>query len=469
MESRRAEKSEMGMTGFRTKRIDHGARLGMLGGWAAVVLLSAGCGGTAPAPVARPAAIEPSPVSIAPEAREVIDRMATFLGATKSFSLRQVSTTTVSDEVAQKFAGEMEHVVRVERPNRLAVVLSGDQPGSGTVISDGQSLVIHQKHNDGDRYESSPAPATLPEVVDNPHLRTMLGVGGGDVVTKALLAEDPAAALLEGVQELSVAGAEEIDGSACTHLVARSESGNWDLWVATGDEPVPVKFVPTIGQLFFGGRNVDLSSTVIFDQWRLDPDFEPADFAFVPGEGCEKVESLSDFANQAQRERLTARPVPHSTVGFPIKPLSLVGVDGSRFDASMQKDKIVVLDFWASWCGPCRVSLPVVAQVCKEYADKGVVFRAVNLKEDAETIRAFLQEEPIDASVVMDTDGAAAVAYRVEAIPHTVIIGRDGSVEAVHVGASEGMEAKLRKQLDALLEGKSLVPKGGNSPRAEPI
>ena len=128
-----------------------------------------------------------------------------------------------------------------------------------------------------------------------------------------------------------------------------------------------------------------------------------------------------------------------------------------------------MLDFWASWCGPCRVSLPIVAQVCKEYADKGIVFRAVNLKEDAETIRAFLQEEPIDASVVMDTDGAAAVAYRIEAIPHTVIIGRDGSVEAVHVGASEGMEAKLRKQLDALLEGKSLVPKGGNSPRAEPI
>ena len=462
----------MGMTGFPTKRIDHGARLWLLGGWAAAVLLSAGCGGTASPPVARPvvpAAIESPPVSIASEAREVIDRMATFFGATKSFSLRQVSTTTVSDEAAKKFAGEMEHVVRVERPNRLAVVLTGDQPGSGTVISDGQSLVIHQKQKDADRYESSPAPATLSQVVDNPHLRTMLGVGGADVVTKALLAEDPAAALLEGVQELSVAGPEEIDGSVCTHLVARSESGNWDLWVATGDEPVPVKFVPTIGQLFVGGRNVDLSSTVIFDQWRFDPDFEPADFAFVPGEGCERVDSLSDFANQAQRERLAARPALHSTVGFPITPLSLVGTDGSRFDASMQKDKIVVLDFWASWCGPCRASLPVVARVCKEYADKGIVFRAVNLKEDAETIRAFLQEEPIDAPVVMDTDGAAAMAYRVEAIPHTVIIGRDGSVEAVHVGASEGMEAKLRKQLDALLEGKSLAPKVGNSPRAEPI
>jgi hypothetical protein len=97
------------------------------------------------------------------------------------------------------------------------------------------------------------------------------------------------------------------------------------------------------------------------------------------------------------------------------------------------------------------------------------VFRAVNVKEDAETIRKFLVEEPIDAQVVMDTEGTASAAYSVEAIPHTVIIGRDGIVQAVHVGAGEGMEAKLRKQLDALLEGKSLAPKGGNQARAEPL
>ena len=97
------------------------------------------------------------------------------------------------------------------------------------------------------------------------------------------------------------------------------------------------------------------------------------------------------------------------------------------------------------------------------------MFRAVNVKEDPETIRMFLAEESIDAAVVMDTEGTASAAYRVEAIPHTVIIGRDGIVQAVHVGAAEGMEAKLRKQLDALLEGKSLAPKGGNQARAEPL
>jgi len=381
-----------------------------------------------------------------------------------------VSATTASDEAAKKLAGAMPQVVRVERPTRLTGALNGDQPGGGTVISDGETLVIHQQQKDANRYESSPAPATLSELVDNPYLRTMLAVGGADVITKAVLAEDPAAVLLDGVQEFTVAGSEEVDGRPCMHLVAQTEAGNWDLWVATGDEPVPVKFVPAIGQLFFGGKNVDLSSTVMFEEWRFDPVFETADFAFVPEEGWEKVESLSGFTDQARRERLAAaRPSLHPTVGFPGTPLSLVGADGSRFDPAMQKDKIVVLDFWASWCGPCRATLPVVVQVCKEYADKGVVFRAVNVKEDPETIRQFLADEPIDAPVVMDTEGTALAAYRVEAIPHTVIIGRDGIVQAVHVGADEGMEAKLRKQLDALLEGKSLAPKGGNQARAEPL
>lgn len=462
----------MGTPGTRVDRKHHAVRAWSLGGLAAMGLVVTGCGGTAPPAGAKPAAqstVEPRPVSIAAEAKDLIDRMAKFVATKKGFTLRQVSTTTVSDDAAKKLAGAMEHVVRVERPNRLAVILTGDQPGSGTVISDGQTLVVHQKQKDANRYESTAAPATLPELVDNPYLRTMLSVGGADIVTKALLAEDPAAVVLEGVQELSVAGTEEIEGQSCTHLVARTESGNWDLWVAAGDEPVPVKFVPAIGQLFFGGKNVDLSSTVMFDQWRFEPGFESTDFTFEPGDGWEKVESLAGFAEQARRERLAARPSLHPTVGFPGTPLTLVGVDGSRFDPSMQKDKIVVLDFWASWCAPCRASLPMVVQVCKEYADKGVVFRAVNLKEDPETIRTFLREEPIDAQVVMDPEGAAAAAYRVDAIPHTVIIGRDGIVQAVHVGAGEGMEAKLRKQLDALLEGKSLAPKGGNQARAEPL
>lgn len=460
----------MEINGQRINRTYPGAHPGGFAVMTTLVIMSVGCSASAPAPAAKPAAdtvVTQPTISIAPEAREVVDRMASFLKGHKTFSLRQVSTTKVADEAAKKLAGSMEHVVRLERPNRLAVVLDGDQKGSGAAISDGDSLVIYQKA--ANRYESTKAPATFGELIENPQVRSLLAVGNADVVTTALLAEDPAAVILQGMQDLSVAGADEIDGRACTHLVAKTESGNWDLWVASGDEPVPVKFVPAIGQLFFGGTNVDVSSEVVFDQWRIDPVFETPDFVFQPPEGAEKVESLAGAADQARRDRLAARPSLHPTVGFPMKPVSLVGVDGARFDVAAQKDKIVVLDFWATWCGPCRISLPVVAQVCKEYAEKGVVFRAVNLKEDGETIRKFLETDPIDAQIVMDSDGTAAAEYRVDAIPHTVIVGRDGVVQAVHVGAGDGMEAKLRKQLDALLEGKSLAPKGGNQARAEPL
>ena len=162
------------------------------------------------------------------------------------------------------------------------------------------------------------------------------------------------------------------------------------------------------------------------------------------------------------------RRAPHPLVGLAAPSLRLAATDGSRFDLAGQRGQVVVLDFWATWCGPCRTALPVIAQVCRDYADKGVVFRAVNIKEDGTTIRTFLDAEGLDVDVVMDDTGAVAAAYRAEVIPQTVIVGEDGKIQAVNVGAEEGLETRLRKQLDALLEGKSLVPTGGNVPRVEP-
>ncbi len=431
--------------------------LGML------ALAAGGCSGASAPPKLKPPAARV--VTIAPEAREVVDRMASFLKGRKGFGVRQVSTTTVgAGETENKLAGTMEHLLLVERPDRILVSLDGNQKGTGVVASDGKELVIHQK--EANRYESTASPDTIASIVANPLVAGMLAIGNADVVTRAFFADDPAATFLDGIEDLSVAGTELVEGRECTHLVARAEGGAWDLWVATGDEPVPVRFMPTIGPMFLGGKNVAVTSIVTFDQWRFDPVFEDSDFAFFPPEGAEKVESL--VAAAAPKPRQARRSV-HPLVGFPAPPFKLAGTDGARFDLASQKDKIVVLDFWATWCAPCRASLPVIARVCREYADRGVVLRAVNIKEDGSTIRTFLDEEPIDVAVVMDDTGDVAAAYRAEAIPQTVVIGKEGMVQAVHVGAEEGLEAKLRKQLDTLLEGKPLIQSGGNAVRAEPL
>lgn len=430
--------------------------------------LVAGCGGPSAPP--RPKPFTPPVAKVSEEARGVIDRMAGFISGKKGFALRQTTTATVSDEaLAAKLGGTTEHLIRVGRPSRLFVATGGDRKGGGTVASDGTALLIHDTATN--RYESTPAPESVQAIVAHPLVGGMLAVGGDETIARVLLADDPAAALLEGVRKLDVAGTGSIDGRECVHLTAETEGSGWHLWIAAGDEPVPVKFEPAKGRISQEGKEVDVATTVTLDQWRFDPEFGADEFTFGPPEGAEKVASIIAAAEEEARRKRAARPSLHPTVGFPASKSTFVGLDGERFDPTAHREKIVVLDFWATWCGPCRESLPTVARVCSEYADKDVLFRAVNVKEDEETIRKFLAEAAIDATVVMDPSGESMAAYLVDAIPHTVVIGKDGVIQAVHVGSSDRLEERLRKQLDALGEGKSLVPRpsGNMAPRADPI
>jgi len=430
-----------------------GASMSVLSGIVLAIfsIATSGCTRAPTPPKAKPPAARV--VNIAPDAREVIDRMASFFKSRRGFGLRQVSTTTVGEgNTKHRLAGTVEHRVLVERPNRIFVSLEGDQKGTGIVAGDGNELVIH--HKEPNRYESGPSPATIPEIVGKPLVADVLAAGNADSLTRAFFADDPAATVIDGIQELSLAGTEQVDGRECTHLVAVTETGGWDLWVATGDQPVPVRWVPKPIPMFLGGENLDVKSVVTFDQWRIDPASEKSEFTFVPPEGAEKVESLVAAAAPKPRP---PRPPAHPLVGKAAPGFNLVGTDGSRFDLAGQKNKIVVLDFWATWCGPCRESLPAIASVGRDYADKGVVFRAVNVKEDGAAVRTFLDETAIDVPVVLDDSGDVASAFRTESIPQTVVIGADGIIQAVHVGAQEGLEARLRRQLDALLAGRSLI------------
>lgn len=113
---------------------------------------------------------------------------------------------------------------------------------------------------------------------------------------------------------------------------------------------------------------------------------------------------------------------------------------------------VVVLDFWATWCPPCRESLPVVARIAGEYKDKGVAVYAVNIAEDPELIKSFLEDAGLDLPVLLDPDGALSDQYSVRSIPQLFVIDRKGVVREAHSGYSRGMEASLRRAIDALLK-----------------
>lgn len=116
------------------------------------------------------------------------------------------------------------------------------------------------------------------------------------------------------------------------------------------------------------------------------------------------------------------------------------------------KGKVVVLDFWATWCGPCVQAMPHLAQLNKDMAGKGVQIYAVNLKESIEQVKKFLETEKIAIPVLMDNDAKVAELYKVSGIPQTVVIGKDGNVARIFVGFGPGGENQLREAVEASLK-----------------
>jgi len=140
-------------------------------------------------------------------------------------------------------------------------------------------------------------------------------------------------------------------------------------------------------------------------------------------------------------------------VGKPAPDVESELLDGSKFSLKEQYGKgVVLLDFWATWCGPCVEELPILMKVAEEYRDQGVVLYAVNQQEDPKDIGSFLERMGWKLNVVLDPESKHGDAYGVSGIPQLVIIGRDGTVRKVHVGYAPEIEGLLRTELDAILK-----------------
>jgi len=134
----------------------------------------------------------------------------------------------------------------------------------------------------------------------------------------------------------------------------------------------------------------------------------------------------------------------------------LAAAEDGPLDVEAYRGKVVVIDFWASWCVPCRRSFPWLNAMHAKYAGDGLVIIGVNVDSERAEATRFLAEYPADFQIYFDSEGRYAAEYGVEAMPSSFVIGRDGQVRARHLGF------KVQKQpdyeaaiVDALREGSS--------------
>ena len=117
--------------------------------------------------------------------------------------------------------------------------------------------------------------------------------------------------------------------------------------------------------------------------------------------------------------------------------------------------KVVLLDFWASWCGPCKKSFPELDKLQQAYADKGFLLLAINVDEKAASMETFLKEHPVGFAVVRDAQQKLVAAASVESMPTSILVDRKGVIRFQHVGfRGEETIKQLKAEIEKLLAEK---------------
>ena len=135
----------------------------------------------------------------------------------------------------------------------------------------------------------------------------------------------------------------------------------------------------------------------------------------------------------------------------PAPDFTLASKEHGNVRLQEQIGNVVLINFWASWCGPCREELPYLEALQQEYADLGFTILAINVDEDPAKANVLLNDIPVSFPVLFDSKDKVSKLYQVKAMPTTVLVDRDGNQRLLHNGYKSGDEVKYKQAVKALL------------------
>jgi peroxiredoxin len=135
----------------------------------------------------------------------------------------------------------------------------------------------------------------------------------------------------------------------------------------------------------------------------------------------------------------------------PAAEFSLPSRSGQPVSLAALRGQVVLVNFWATWCGPCRKEMPLLEQIHRKYAPLGFTMLGINVEEDTTHMEAFLGDVPVTFPVLLDPANHVSKLYDVAAMPSTVIIDRKGQVRYIHQGWQPGDESRYQDVIRQLI------------------
>ena len=135
----------------------------------------------------------------------------------------------------------------------------------------------------------------------------------------------------------------------------------------------------------------------------------------------------------------------------PAPNFTLKSMSGQNLKLSEMTGNVVLINFWASWCGPCREEMPYLNALHKKYEALGFTVIGVNVEQQSKDAKGFLRNTPVDFPILLDNKNKVSKMYNVVAMPTTVMVDRDGNMRYLHKGYKPGDEKKYAKVVKKLI------------------
>lgn len=148
---------------------------------------------------------------------------------------------------------------------------------------------------------------------------------------------------------------------------------------------------------------------------------------------------------------LTASSITAGEISRPAPNFTLQTRDGGDLSLADLQGQVVMVNFWATWCGPCRQEMPHLEALYQRYGDLGFTLLGVNVEPDTSGATKFLRDTPVSFPILFDPSSEVSKLYDVIAMPSTMLVDRSGNVRFIHHGYKPGYENEYQTQIRALL------------------